>query len=263
MQNEFLSNPRLISYVNFAGAICLFLLPAALFVYLASPRPARYLGLGRPDNRQWMYAGLLVLGLLPVLSISGGWINELELGAAARQLREQREALFNQYFRQAGPVDLLRNLFLLALVPALAEELFFRGVLQRFLHTWFKRIWLSVLLSGLFFSLMHSSIYEFLPIWLAGVILALVYQLTGKLWLCVLLHFLNNGIQVVVLYFLSKSSPEGSPEPQVWVGVLIFLLASGWLYVWLKRLAAVSRPLPPDWSVVEHPDNANPSKSTS
>lgn len=256
MQQEFLTNPDLVAYVNFAGALTIFLIPAGLFVYLASPRPFRYLGLERPAGRQWLLVCLLVLGLIPVLSISGGWINELELGAGARDLRERREAIFNQYFSQAGWVDLVRNLFFLALVPALAEELLFRGVLQRFLHTWFKKAWITVLVSGLLFSLMHSSVYEFLPIWFAGLILALVYQLTGKLWLSVLLHFLNNGVQVVLLYFLSKNDAAASWESPAWLGLLVFLMALAWLYIAMKRLAAASRPLPDNWSVVaQSPDD--------
>jgi membrane protease YdiL (CAAX protease family) len=251
---QLLEHPLYMIYLNAVFSLFIFLLPAFLFAWITHQRPFAYAGLQKPlKNMQWPWAVLLALGLIPILTSIGGWIKELDLGHAARAIKERHEAVFNIYFKTGTVWGMFRNLLFLALVPAFCEEFFFRGVIQRFAYTWFKKPWAAILFSGAFFAFMHFTVYEFLPILFAGIILAWIYYITSSLWLSVLVHFLNNGLQVVLI-FLSSRFPalekiNGHPS---WVWGT-FILAAGLFILAAKKIKKFQTPLPPEWSVEELP----------
>ena len=104
--------------------------------------------------------------------------------------------------------DYLFALFMLAVVPAVCEETLFRGGLQNFLTRSTKMPWLSIIIVSILFSLAHWSYYGFLSRLFLGIMLGLLYQYSGKIWLNILGHFLNNGIAITVLYI---STLNGKP----------------------------------------------------
>lgn len=94
------------------------------------------------------------------------------------------------------------SLWLMALsavfLTPITEELVFRGVLT---NLFFKQTWLKVLLSGLVFGSLHSSstVPSFLIYVTMGLVLATVYQLTGKIRAAIVLHFIINAFAMSIL----------------------------------------------------------------
>ncbi len=247
--------PQLLIWLNAFGAIFTFLAPALIFAYLAGPRPMQYLGFVKPKKGgQLIGVVLLALALIPVVSILGGWIKELNLGKAADQLEEQRERMMALYLKSGTTWDLVRNVFFIALIPAICEEAFFRGVVQRFAHTWFKKAWLSIGVSAVLFALFHASVYQMVPIMLAGIVLAWVYHITASLWLNILLHFIFNGLQVILAVYAAASPQLEALDKQAGSDIGLFAggLVVALLAIW--QLNRLRTPLPADWSVV-YPDS--------
>ena len=91
-------------------------------------------------------------------------------------------------------------LIIMAFLPALCEETLFRGGLQNFLTRSTKMPWLSIIIVSMLFSAAHFSYYGFLSRFFLGVILGLLYQYSGKIWLNILAHFFNNAFALTVLY---------------------------------------------------------------
>ena len=98
---------------------------------------------------------------------------------------------------------LLLNLLVIALIPAVGEELTFRGVLQQGLVRRMKSPHLAIILSAAIFSFIHFQFYGFLPRMFLGLLLGYMFYITGSLWTSILMHFVNNG-SVVVLYYLNN-----------------------------------------------------------
>lgn len=96
--------------------------------------------------------------------------------------------------------NLVISLFVLAVVPAICEETFFRGGLQNYLYRHSGRLWMSVIVVSIIFSAVHFSVYGFLSRVALGIILGLLYQYSGKLWLSILAHFINNAAAVIMMY---------------------------------------------------------------
>ncbi len=104
-------------------------------------------------------------------------------------------------------------------------------------------------ITALMFALVHFSVYGFVPIFISGVLLGLVYYLTGSLWCSILFHLLNNGLQIVAVY-VGKTNPtvdkiiEGNTVPAYLLIGGLFLFIGSFYLLWKNRT-----PLPADWAI--------------
>lgn len=93
-------------------------------------------------------------------------------------------------------------LFVLAVMPAIGEEIFMRGTVFSGLAT--RDIWFGVLMSGLFFSLMHANPVQTVHQFGLGTVLAIVVALSGSVWAGVIIHFFNNFISLTLTAYLPQ-----------------------------------------------------------
>lgn len=85
-----------------------------------------------------------------------------------------------------------------AAVPAIFEELVFRGVLYRILKGVSGKKNVAIVLSAIIFSLIHFQILSFIPITIVGILLAYLYEKTDNLLNPMILHFAFNAIQIII-----------------------------------------------------------------
>lgn len=94
------------------------------------------------------------------------------------------------------------SLFVMAILPALCEELLMRGSVMSGLST--RSVWFGILMSSMFFSLMHGNPLQTVHQFGLGIVLALVIMLSGSIWSAVLLHFANNFISITLSAYLPQ-----------------------------------------------------------
>lgn len=94
------------------------------------------------------------------------------------------------------------SLLVMAALPAFGEELLMRGNVFGGLSS--RNIWFGILMSALFFSLMHASPLQTVHQFGLGMVLAIVFVITGSLWACVLVHFFNNFISITLTAYLPQ-----------------------------------------------------------
>src|SRR5437762_10982818 len=99
-------------------------------------------------------------------------------------------------------------LIIMAFLPALCEETLFRGGLQNFLTRSTKMPWLSIIIVSLIFSAAHFSYYGFLSRVFLGIVLGLLYQYSGRIWLNIIAHFFNNAFALTAVYIYKM---QGKP----------------------------------------------------
>ncbi|MCF8266643.1 MAG: CPBP family intramembrane metalloprotease [Ignavibacteriales bacterium] len=93
----------------------------------------------------------------------------------------------------------------IAVTPALCEEVLFRGFIQssfQFRLSPFK----SALITGLLFALIHFNPYGLLPLIFLGVFLGYSYYRSGTIIIPMILHFTNNFVSLIFYYFLDDNS---------------------------------------------------------
>jgi len=166
----------------------------------------------------------------PFLQWLENWIKEKESSAKVA----------TENFLQVQSVGgLIVNVLIIAVIPAIGEELLFRGVLQRIFIDWFKSAFAAILLSSILFSAMHLQFYGFLPRMMLGILLGYLLQWSGSLWLPMVAHFINNAAQVIAIYFYRKGSMNIDPDkvgaesvssPELLIGAAFFTIALWLLY---------------------------------
>lgn len=110
----------------------------------------------------------------------------------------------------------------IAILPAIGEELVFRGLIQKEFYRGTKNIHLSIWISAILFSAIHIQFYGFVPRMLLGALFGYLYYWSGSLWISILAHFINNGIAVLGMYLhqigyfdFDVESAEAAPLPLV------------------------------------------------
>lgn len=118
-----------------------------------------------------------------------------------QQMEHQSEVLTDKFLSVSSYSGLALNLLVMAAIPALGEELFFRGILQTVLGEKFNRH-LAVWITAFIFSAIHLQFYGFLPRFLLGAALGYLFLFSGSIWASIVAHFINNAL-AVVLFFLT------------------------------------------------------------
>ena len=186
-----------------------FIIPALLFGYYSSPKALPYIGLQKTVSPVMLGVSVgLLFCIQPFIGWLGNVNSNISFGSMQKSL-EAKEAIYNraiQVFLQMNSVgDLFINLLVMALLPAVGEELFFRGSLQKALLRLNKKPWLAILITAIVFGLLHGTYFKLLPIFALGLLLGIVYHLTQNLWYCITIHFINNALAVILVYFSNRS----------------------------------------------------------
>ncbi len=242
------------------SAILIFIVPALLYGNLSDEKPLRYLGMQKELNVIVLFAVMILVVVAQPFAIYLGQLNQqVHFGAIHDELKKMEtfyEKAMTNFVRMNSSTDLLINLFIVAFLPALGEELFFRGALQNVLERWTRVPWIAIILSSLFFSLLHLTVFKFLGILTLGLILGIIFYLTRNLWYCILFHFLNNALALLASYYASRSETlkkisQDDFKLSVGAAIISLIITIGIFYLIRRRLPhrPLHRSLPPNSSI--------------
>lgn len=135
-----------------------------------------------------------------------------EFEAWAREKEDTAAELteFLTRFRSQG--ELLIAIIVIAVLPAIGEELVFRGLIQNELYRATKNIHASIWIAAVLFSAIHLQFFGFVPRVLLGALFGYLYYWSGNLTLAILAHFVNNGVSVMAMYFYQQGAFEYDME---------------------------------------------------
>lgn len=236
------NNVRVLLLLNQVGT---FLVPSVLYIFLIrrlSP-DAGHLSAANADWQYLLPSLLCLLLSLPLIQWMHEFNQTLPLPDWMRSRERDTEAILEQILAMGQIRDLLLNLVVMAAIPAIAEEFFFRGIIQQRLVSYTGRPWLGILLAAGIFSAIHFQFEGFLPRWLLGIFLGTAYAVSRTIWLPVALHFLFNGVQVVLHYAFTRGWTELDTQAETtdihWSLTLlagaVFLAYLAWGYARIKR----------------------------
>lgn len=204
------------NYLRFSALISngmLFLVPGlvfAWFVYRGAWQ--KRLRLSAPFNPAWLLP--LPVFVLSVFFFSQFtyWLNQmLPLPAWAATAESQTADLVTGMLRMDGAGEFLFTFFVVAIVPAVGEELIFRGIIQRRLEEIMRRPHTAVWISAIIFSFVHFQFAGFLPRVVLGLMLGYLFLWTRNLWVPILAHLLINGVQVGAAYAVKDKLKDIDP----------------------------------------------------
>ncbi len=231
--------------------IGMFILPPLLFAYLFSTQSGRYLKTSRvPLPMILLLAGLSIFTILPFIN----WLMEINvhmtfpnalagIGEWMKVKETQADRLTEVFLQVKSPSGLALNLLVIALIPALGEELLFRGLLQRLLGEWTRNIHAGVILTAFIFSALHLQFFGFLPRFLLGLMLGYLLEITQNLWVPIFAHFVNNATSVILFYlhyngFVNMKMEDFGSTQNYFIIAFSLLITVG-LFYGIKRNSAV------------------------
>lgn len=228
------ASTRLSLIVQGIAQVIMFFVPALLFVLLYKDNPTSYLMLDF-HGRKWLLASvamIIFLLLVPVNDWITWWNDRWNLGPFEMELRrlsDASKAAVEQLLAFTSIGDLLLQMLVVALIPAICEEIFFRGILQQILRQWFGNIHLVVFVTAIIFSLAHGDIYGLVPRFVLGLLLGYLFYFSGSLLVNVCAHFFNNALIVLYYFLYHKGVLSTSPDTPLlmpWLTTLLCTLAA-------------------------------------
>lgn len=168
---------------------------------------------------------ITILASMPFMSYLYSINRELNFGDWAREMSESLEKASNYITDFKSIPQLLVGILVMAIVPAIGEELTFRGILQNLIFKGSKNIDLSVWLAAIIFSAIHMQFDGFFVRLLLAVSFGYIYYWTGSLWYPIIGHFLNNTLTLVTIYLANNGVIQGDPETFGSMGLIIGLIS--------------------------------------
>ncbi len=158
-----------------------------------------------------------------------------------RQQEDQLATLTQRFLYMPSAVDLAINLLMIALIPAIGEELLFRGCLQPIFGRLVKNAHVGIWLAAIVFSAIHLQFYGFIPRMLLGALFGYLYYYGNSMWYPILGHFLNNGSAVVAVYFyqqkglsVAEAMKQENPADSRFYLLSVFLSATITIFLFYK-----------------------------
>lgn len=231
-----------------AQQIGLFLVPALFMARIEGQQTRVFYGFKRPDGALLFIVLLIMACTLPLLE----WVTALNqkmafpdalkglekwMKDAEAQAMETTKALLKMNHIGA----FLVNIGMIALLPALAEELMFRGALQRALGRMFNNTHVAIWFSAFIFSAIHMQFYGFLPRLFLGAGFGYLYFWSGSLWYAIFAHFINNAYAVCAAWYMQKNNIPLSEADKTmniaWYGYVISAILTFLLFRYFKKQA--------------------------
>jgi membrane protease YdiL (CAAX protease family) len=227
------------------SSIGIFILPPLMFAYLMN----KSLNFVSVSRQQFLLTVAIMVFAFPLINALALWNESLRLPAFLSDVEQWMRAAETQamqiteaFLKVEHWSALLLNIFIIGVIPAVGEELLFRGVIQKELFSRSGKIHFSIWITALLFSAMHLQFLGFIPRFLIGGMLGYMFYWSGSIWLPILAHFVNNAGAVILSYFISQRSLSqevehlGAEQDQFSM-LVIALLGIGMLLYLLKVIS--------------------------
>ena len=246
--------------------IGIFLLPPLVYAYLADPRPLAYMGIKSPQKNSFFLVALIIMiaGYFTVEFL--GMVNQSIVTLLPKMTQkwvesgeENANGMLENILSIKGPASLMMAIFMVGALPAIGEELFFRGILQKLFIQIFKSAWPGIIFTGFLFSAFHMQFLGFLPRMALGIILGALYWYSGSILTSMLGHFIFNTINILLIYLKLADLDSKSGAGMVFslIGLVCLILVVFLLnYLRKKSTTTYIKEFPPirENTIFDEPD---------
>ncbi|MEM6643488.1 MAG: CPBP family intramembrane glutamic endopeptidase [Bacteroidota bacterium] len=237
-------DPESLLIMQGVSQILIFIVLALLLTYLLLRYDVK-LFFARLSGTEVALTFLVSAGAIVVISALGSWNMELDFGdgsfaAFSRKMEDQLKIVTEHITDFRSTKHFLIALIAVAVIPAVSEELLFRGLLQPLLSQVIRNHHVAIWLTGILFSAIHLQFYGFFPRMLLGVAFGYLYYWSGKLSLAMLAHFFNNAFALILLAMAQAEviplEVDDMNQSAPWPIVLVCTILVAFLLVRFKRL---------------------------
>ena len=238
--------PAVLKYVQLILATFVFIVPANAYSHLFSDNTFVFFEFKKPSLVFLFFAALLWLFTLPIISFLADINNKIAFPTSfaglenSFRLAEARAENATRFLLNITSLSgLMVNLLVIAVVAAIAEELIFRGIIQKLLFEQSKNIHLAIWLTALVFSLFHLQFFAIIPRIVLGAALGYTFYWSKSIWVPIFFHFINNASIVLASYLYHQKMITTDPNEITFfpnsVLFVAFICSIAIIYFWIKR----------------------------
>jgi hypothetical protein len=162
----------------------------------------------KPSMRQIGLACLWFIVSIPLVQFAYQINKSLPLPQWMLSMEQNQSGILQAIIAKENFYEIIINVLLIGFIPAIGEEMMFRGLLQQQIGRLLKNEHIIVWLSAAIFSAVHLQFQGFLARMVLGALLGYMLIWTRNMWIPMLLHLLNNGLQVIGIYAFNIKSSE-------------------------------------------------------
>lgn len=198
--------------------LAVFILPVVLTVIIASTTPWRYICIDTaPSVKMTALTTVSAIVSIPAMNRLVAWNESIHLPASwsglesvLRDSENAAQAMVQQIMGGSTVWDLIAAILIVGVLTGIAEELFFRGALQRLLQSKFGNKHLAIWSAAFIFSAVHLQFFGFFPRLLMGAYFGYLVVWSGSLRLSMFAHALNNSLVVLNFWLLNRNLNFGT-----------------------------------------------------
>jgi uncharacterized protein len=216
----------------FLNHIFSFILPAfATVIFVYKKLWINYLQLDKKPFVESILLGIVWFVVsIPFMQWAYQLNQKLPLPQWMLNLENDTSNLLEGIIAQNNYYEIVINILLIGVIPAIGEEMMFRGIIQQQIGRLLKNEHVVVWVSAAIFSAIHMQFQGFFARMLLGSLLGYMFIWTKNLWVPMVLHLLNNGLQVIGIYALGIKPSEmdkmtDADKMPWWLGVVSLFLA--------------------------------------
>lgn len=190
----------------------LFLIPATLYAVLFADTRGEFLVKSQINIKTLGLAILLIFCIQTFVETVNHYNNLITLPESMADLeqffketKESSEKTLKLLFEDKSISSLLINILIIAVIPGIVEELYFRGCLQRSLNLASSNIHVAIWITAIIFSLLHFQLAGLFPRIILGAVLGYIYAWTRNIWVPIIVHIIHNATIVFVTQMLSDN----------------------------------------------------------
>lgn len=238
-----ISQIRAVKVVQMFSQLGIFIIPPILYLLLTKTTPLR-------TTLQRNSVSLSNLGMcvaitllaIPFINLLGQWNTLITLPESwgpfeqwIRNLQEQNDQAILAFSKMPTAMDVITNIVMMAIIPAVGEELLFRGVIQTEFKNYFKNPHVAIWVTAFLFSAFHMQFYGFLSRMILGAIFGYLYYYSGNIKTAMVAHFTNNFLALALVFVYGVEESEATFEHPfdptiISVSVITFLFGCYLLY---------------------------------
>ena len=244
-------NASFLKFYQIVNHLGTFTVPSLLYMALFMSRyDSTTMGLKRFSFFNILAGTLILFSALPFTNVLMTWNEAMDLPnalsgleSALRKMEDSAAGLTEVFFGDTSIGGLILNLFMIALIPAIGEELVFRGVLFRIFQKWVRNIHVVIFITSILFSAMHLQFYGFIPRLFLGLLFGYLFWYSRSLWVPIIIHFINNGTAVTAEWYYRRQGIDASAEQfgssDSGLVVIVSLLLVTGLFIILRKMNKV------------------------
>jgi membrane protease YdiL (CAAX protease family) len=185
---------------QFFASIVTFILPTWLYLKFVLKQPFNtYLNLKSLSSyKALMFLPLIIITVNPFIYKSTEWTRMLGISKIMEANTVQMNKVIEAFLSLEGIPNIAFNLFVMAIMAGITEEILFRGVIQKGLKRFFKNPHLAIWSAALIFSVIHMEFEGSIARMGLGGVFGYLYFYSKNLWYPIIAHALHNGITIIV-----------------------------------------------------------------